>query len=35
MRDRRGSLVINLIETPNGFSIVEGSELLNKVATSV
>lgn len=35
MRDKRGSLVINLMETPNGFSIVEGTELLNRVAQSV
>lgn len=35
MRDKRGSLIVNLIETPYGFSIVEGSELINKPAQSI
>lgn len=29
-RIKRGLTIINLIETPHGYSIVEGSELLNK-----
>ena len=30
VRAKRSSFVINVMETPNGFSIVEGTELLNK-----
>jgi hypothetical protein len=30
LRAKRSSFVINVIETPNGFSIVEGTEQLNK-----
>jgi len=30
MRAKRSSFIINIIETPNGFSIVEGTEQLNK-----
>jgi hypothetical protein len=30
-RSKRGLMVINLIETPSGYSIIEGTELLNKV----
>lgn len=29
-RTKRSSYIINVVETPNGFSIVEGTELLNK-----
>jgi hypothetical protein len=30
LRAKRSSFIINVVETPNGFSIVEGTELLNK-----
>lgn len=30
MRAKRSSFVINVVETSNGFSVIEGIELLNK-----
>ena len=30
-RSKRGSMTINLVETPTGYSIIEGTELLNKL----
>lgn len=30
-RSKRGVMVINLIETPAGYSVIEGTELFNKV----
>jgi hypothetical protein len=34
-RCKRGLMVINLIETPSGYSIIEGTELLNKVQSQI
>ena len=29
-RTKRGNMLINLIETPAGYSVIEGTELLNR-----
>jgi hypothetical protein len=35
LRCKRGVMTINLVETPSGYSVIEGTELFNKAQTNI